>query len=203
MSSDTDIANVAMRLLKANRIASLTDGSNNANKAVDIFSEIRDSLLRSHNWNFATKRQKLARSATAPTYEFDYAYPLPSDWLRTIAVHDNDAGSGIVLYREEEVAGQGAIITSSEDIWIRYVYRVTDPNRMSADFRMAFSYVLAVALPGISNLSADREDRLEGRANAKLRMAKHSDAIAATPERRPAGSWVGVRSGYPGRAWPD
>jgi hypothetical protein len=144
MASSTDIVNEALRLLKAERITSLTDGSNNANKANDIYEEVRDTLLRGHNWNFATKRQKLALSATAPTFEFDNAFPLPSDWIRTISVHDNDAGSGTVLYREEEVAGQGAIVTSADELWIRYVYRVTDPNRMASDFRTALAYAIAV-----------------------------------------------------------
>ncbi len=204
MSSDTDIANAAMRLLKANRITSLTDGTNNANAANDVFTEVRDDLLRAHNWNFATKRQKLAQSSTAPTFEFDNAYPLPSDWMRTVSVHNNDAGFGTFLYREEEVDGQGVIVTSADEVWIRYIYQVTDPNRMAADFRTAFAYALALAIPGVSNLSAAREDRLEDRAGKRLNKAKHSDAVGSVPERRPVGSWVTVRGGYPGwRAWPD
>lgn len=193
-----------MRLLKANRITSLTDGSNNANAANDVFTEVRDDVLRAHNWNFATKRQKLAQSSTAPTFEFDNAYPLPSDWLRTVSVHDNDAGAGTVLFREEEVADQGVILSSADELWIRYVYRVTDPNRMAADFRTAFAYELALAMPGVSNLSAAREDALEKRATRRLRRAKHSDAVGSMPERRPAGSWHSSRGGHPGgRAWPS
>lgn len=204
MSSDTDIVNVSLRLLKAQRIASLTDGSNGANAANDVFTEVRDDLLRSHNWNFATKRQKLAQSATAPTFEFDNAYPLPADWLRTVSVHNNDAGAGTVLYREEEVDDQGAIVTSADELWIRYIYKVTDANRMTADFRKAFSYALALAIPGVPNLSTSREDLLERAAARLLRRAKHSDAVGSAPESRPAGSWVTVRGGYPGwRAWPD
>ena len=204
MASDTDITNQALRLLKAQRITSLTDGSNNANLANDVYTEIRDDLLRSHNWNFATKRQKLAKSATAPTFEFENAFPLPAGWMRTVSVHNNDAGAGTFLWREEEVEDQGAIVTSADEIWIRYVYNVTDPNRMAADFRTAFSYALALAIPGVSNLSAAREDRLENRAEKRLRKAKHSDAVGSVPERLPTGSWVTVRGGYPGwRAWPD
>ena len=203
MASDTDIANQAMRLLKANRITSLTDGSNNANAAIDVFTEVRDDLLRAHNWNFATRRQKLAKSSTAPTFEFDNAYPLPADWLRTVSVHGNDAGAGTLLYREEEVDNQGVIVTSSDELWIRYVYRVTDPNRMAADFRSALAFALALAIPGVSNLSSAREEGLETRAERRLRKAKHSDASGSMPERRPLGSWVTSRSGFPGRAWPD
>ena len=203
MASDTDIVNRAMQLLKAKRITSLTDGSDGANAANDVFTEVRDDMLRSHNWNFATRRQKLAKSSTAPTFEFDNAYPLPADWLRTVSVHGNDAGAGTLLSREEEVDDQGVIVTSSDELWIRYVYRVTDPNRMAADFRTAFAFALALAIPGVSNLSAAREEKLEGRAESRLRKAKHSDALGSMPERRPLGSWITSRSGFPGRAWPD
>lgn len=204
MSSDTGIANQALRLLKANRIASLTDGSNNANAAIDVFTEVRDDLLRAHNWNFATKRLKLAKSAAAPVSGFDNAFPLPSDWIRTVAVHDNDAEAGPPpRYREEEIADVGAIITDVDELWMRYVYRVTDANRMATDFRTAFAYALALAMPGVSNLSAAREDALERRAKTRLNRAKHSDASGSMPEQRPVGSWVTARGAWPlGQQWP-
>lgn len=204
MASDTEIANRALRLLKANRITSLTDGSPNANKANDVFVEVREELLSSHNWNFATKRQKLAQLSAVPVFEFDHAYGLPSDWLRTVSVHDNDAGAGTLLYREEEQDDQGVILASADEIWIRYVYRLTDPNRMSAGFRAAFAYALALAIPGVPNLSNANRSELESEATRKLQKAKHSDALGSVPERRPAGSWITSRGGYPGwRAWPD
>ena len=192
-----------MRLLKADRITSLTDGSNNANAANDVFVEVREDLLRSHNWNFGQKWAKLAQLSTKPVFEFDNAYALPSDWIRTVTVHDNDAGAGTLVYREGEVDNQGVILHSADELWMRYIYRVTDPNRMAADFRAAFSYALALALPGVSNLSAAREERLEKRAASRLRRAKHSDAVGSAPERRPLGSWITSRGGLPpGHAGP-
>lgn len=203
-TSDTDIVNRALRLLKAQRITSLTDGTKNANVALDVFTEIREDLLRSHAWNFATKRAILARSSTTPTFEFDFGYALPSDWLRTVSVHDNDAGTGTIDYREEELADQGVILASVETLYLRYIYNLIDPNRMSADFRTAFSYALAVAMPGIGNISASREDALEGRARRRLIKAKSSDGLGSPPERRPVGSWRATRSSWPQwRIWPS
>src|SRR5687768_15522866 len=110
MPSDTDVVNVAMRLIGQSPIVSLSDGTANANTADDLYEAVRDDLLRSHPWNFATKRVQLARSATTPGFEFDYAYVLPADWLRTISVHDNDAGHGTILYRTEQVNGQNVVV---------------------------------------------------------------------------------------------
>ena len=185
-----------MRLLKANRITSLTDGSNNANAANDVFAEVRDDMLRAHNWNFAQKWVKLAKLAATPTFEFDNAFALPADWIRTVSVHDNDAGaSAAPLYREGEIGSQGVILSSADEMWMRYIYRVTDANRMAADFRAAFAHALALAIPGVSNISAAREERLEKSAEKRLRRAKHADAVGSTPERRPVGSWVTSRGG--------
>ena len=204
MASETDIANRAMRLLKAGRIAALGDGSANANAANDVYDEVRDELLRSHNWNFAKRRAKLALSSTAPVSGFDNACPLPSGWIRTIRISDNDADAGPPpVYSEEESDGVGVIATDVDELWISYVYKVTDANRMTPDFRTALAYALALAIPGVSNLSAAREQTLQREADKKANRAKKSDAQGSTPDRRPIGSWAGSRGGRQHHHWPD
>lgn len=195
MSSDTDVVNVALRLIGQNPITSLGDGSTNANTAVDIYSDLLDDLLCSHPWNFATKRVQLAQSATDPSFEFDNAFVLPSDWLRTISVHDNNAGHGTVLYRTEQVAGQNVIVASSDAIYLRYVSRVTDPNLWSADFRRAFSEALArdMAIPIASSNSM--RDQYASEFARSMARARSSDAMGSFPELRPRGSWASSRGG--------
>lgn len=202
MASTTDIVNRALRLLKAQRIASLTDGSKNATVANDIYTGVRDDLLRAHTWKFATKLTTLGRLAAAPAFEFDYAYSLPADWMRTISLHDNDAGLGAVNYREAEVANTGALLCSIETAYIKYVYNVTDPNRMASDFRTALAYELAVQMPGIANLSGAEWERLEKGAQKHLTRAKSADALGTPAQRRPVGSWASSRNSWPSTRWP-
>ena len=195
MPGETDVINVALRRIGATPIVSLSDGSESANAVGDIYEELRDDLLASHPWNFATKREGLAQSATAPGFEFDHAYPLPSDWLRTISVHDNDAGHGTILYRMEQVNSQRAIVTSSDEVWLRYVSRVTDPNLMTPDFRSALAFVLArdLSIPlASSNTLHEQMERMASRMIAKARSA---DAMGGFPELRPRGSWASSRGG--------
>ena len=201
-TSDTNIANRALRLLKAQRVTSLTDGSKNANVVNDVFTEIRDDLLRGHTWHFARRLVKLARLSAAPVFGFDFAYALPSDWLRTVTLKDNDAGLGLVNFEEIEVANVGVIACSIEIAYLKYIYTLTDPNRMSADFRTAFVYALAVQMPGISNISAASWERLEKMAVSKLNRAKSSDSLGSPPAQRPAGSWVSSRQSWPSTRWP-
>lgn len=195
MPGETDVVNVGLRLVGASPITSLGDGTPSANVADDIYTELRNDLLRSHPWNFATKRIKLAQSTTTPVFEFDYAYPVPNDWIRTVSVHDNDAGYGTLLYREEYVGTQRCIIASTNQMWIRYIFEVTDPNLMSADFRRALELSLGrdFAIPLASSNSLQLQ--LEKQAGQKLSQARSSDAMGSFPELRPRGSWANQRGG--------
>lgn len=195
MPGETDVINTAARLVGAERITSLTDGTKTANVASDLYEELRDYLLRSHPWNFATKRVRLARSATAPAFELDYAYVLPSDWLRTISVHDNDAGHGTLFCRTEQVGSQVVIVASSEQVYLRYVSRITDPNLMAPDFRRALEVGLArdFAIPLASSNSL--QESLSQKAERALMQARSTDALGGSPELRPRGSWATSRGG--------
>lgn len=196
MTDKVGIVNAAIRLLRGTVISSLTDGTTNANVAADLFDTVRDDVLRSHNWNFATKRQKLARSATVPAFEFDYGYVLPSDWIRTVSVHDNDAGTGTVNFREEFLNDQNVIMASVENLYLRYVARIEDPNRWPADFIKAFVHAMArdMAIPLVNSNTLKEEQKTD--AEKALRKAKGSDAMGSSPERRPSGSWATSRSGW-------
>lgn len=195
MAADTDVVNIAARRIGQTPITSLTDGSPMANAADDIYADTRDSLLRSHNWNFATKRVQLAQSATAPGFEFDHAYTLPADWIRTVSVHDNDAGHGTILFRMEQVASQRCIVTSSDEVWLRYVARVTDPNLMTDDFRYMLAVKLArdLAIPMTSSNTLYEE--LSSEFKTLLAQARSTDAMGSFPELRPRGSWASSRGG--------
>jgi len=195
MPSVTDIYNGALRLVGGSRVTSPTDGTKNANAANDIYAELRDDLLASSPWNFATKRKSLARSSSVPDFGFAFAYPLPSDWIRTVSVHGDASGKGPLNFREEVVNGQRAIVTDASVCYLRYVFRQTDPNMMSSNFLRSLELALArdLAVP-IAN-SNTLEDQLARKAERALAKARSVDALGAFPERRPRGSWVSTRGG--------
>ena len=201
MSSETDVANVALRLVGQTPITNRTDGSVNGNIIDDIFDDIRDDCLRYNPWNFATHRVELAQSTTTPAFEFDFAYPLPADWIRNISVHNNDAGHGSLLHRMESAGNQKIILASSDQLFLRYVYREKDPNLWTSDFRRTVSLAIGrdLAIPIAS--SNTLQDRLEKQFEKAMNRARSSDAQGASPESRPRGSWVnsrgsGLNAGY-------
>ncbi len=198
MVSTIDVVNVALRRVSASRIVEFTDDSASATVANALFSEVLDDLLRQHAWNFATKRAKLAQLSETPTFEFDHAYTMPANWIRTVSVHPNSAGAGTMLYREEQLDNKRVILTSADDVYLRYIARVTDPNLWPPDFRNALSMTLArdFAIPlGNSNTMHINFDKL---SRSALARARSTDAMGSSPERRPRGSWT-TRRGGPSR----
>jgi hypothetical protein len=159
-------------------------------------------VLRSNNWNFATTRVQLAELGAPPAFGFDHQFGLPSDWIRTVSVHDNDAGLGGIEYKEETYNGQRVLLTNSDAVYLRYVQRITDPNLYPADFIVALAVELAkrlaVAIPASNTIKGDLTEEVK----MLVQGSKSTDAMGQYPEKRPAGSWATSRFGWPSNRWP-
>ena len=86
--TDVKIINGALILLGSDEITSLSDGSDAAKMASTIYPDVKKMALGLYDWSFALKKQELARSATAPTNEWSYSYPLPADILSLIHISE-------------------------------------------------------------------------------------------------------------------
>ena len=191
MATSILIANAALRKVGAKTIASFTAGTAEANFINQRYDEIRLWLLDLHPWNFATARKKLAQLSTAPVSEFDNYYSLPADFVRVIVVHDNDSGAGLVEHKVED----NKIACSAEEVWLKYVYNVTDPNKMPPLFREALACCISIeAATDLAQSSTLREQMIES-AERAIRRARSVDGQSDFPERLPVGSWVTARSG--------
>ena len=87
MASDVQIARLALSYVGDRfNIGSLTEQSAEAEQVNLVFVEARDSLLRQHTWNFATKfSSPAAVTGTAPNlWQFMYLYP--TDALKIIQI---------------------------------------------------------------------------------------------------------------------
>lgn len=188
MASEVSICNAALQLVKhGKQITSLTQGTKEASACELIYAELRDLVLESHQWNFATKRLQLPRLTTAPVFEWDYAYGLPADFLRSVSVHrDSDGRTGIV-YKIEGAT----IVTDCQAIYLRYIARVTDPNLMTPSFRLALAKLIASRLAVALDQSASRSERLYGEyVDQDLPAAKSADAVQDYPDQLPESEWI-------------
>lgn len=189
MASTVGICNSALIKLGASTIMSLTDGSKNADLCNEQFDKILEDLLRQHPWNFATARQKLAPLTTTPGFGFASAYQLPADWLRVIAVYDNDSGAGAVRYRIE---GR-TILSDAAQIYLNYIRTVTDPNEMPATFREALAWRLALDLAQAVTQSTTAQEAMRQGFRSALATAKAVDAVEDFPDPPAASDWIAVR----------
>jgi len=191
----TDIVNIGLRRVGANRISSLaTDTSKEAVCARDLYDEARRDLLNLHNWNFAIKRVQLTASATEPAFGWDYAYPLPTDFIRLISAHPHDDDFATVEYRLEFQSGDDRVLLAqSNQIYIRYVWDIEDANLMSAAFRDTLAWRLARDFAGALSKSAAAAELAEQAFQRKLSRSKAIDGVEDHPEKMAEGSWITSR----------
>lgn len=120
-SSEVAIANRALDFLGAAPITSLDDDTVSAGACKRNLPLARDYVLRSYPWNCATRRVSLPALTTGPAFGFEYAYQLPSDCMRVVAMEDD------VLYGQRwRIEGQQLLTDVSAPLYLRYVTRLED-----------------------------------------------------------------------------
>lgn len=207
MASVVDICNMAVSRLGDDATITSIDppeGSMQAEYCLRFWPIARDSLLESHPWSFATRRATLAE-LTAETDAWAYAYALPANCLRVLAVQHVDATAdyGIdagqfqdavtaAYYTPQPFAveslstGAVAILTNQEEAAARYIVKVTDPTKYSPLFVETASWQLASYLAG---------PMIKGDAGAK--MAQYCSGMAEAMKARAIAADSSQRAGRP------
>jgi hypothetical protein len=175
MASEVDICNEALANLgDSATVASINppEGSAQAEHCQMFYPMARDTLLEMHEWNFATKRVLLAPVAS-PASSWGYAYALPNNMQKALAVLASDAlddtlinltglstygdfsaGVGTIVaapqpYQIESLPdGTGIVLTNQPDAVLRYIERVTDTSKFYATFRRCLACALSSMLAG-------------------------------------------------------
>jgi hypothetical protein len=193
MASEVGICNAALQMVKhSKRISDLTQGTKEANACEVVYEELRDALLEMHQWNFAAKRLKLPRLAEAPAFEWDYAYQMPSDYVRIVQVYGNSDGRGRIAYKIEG----DTIVSDETDVYVRYVARITDPNKMRPTFRVALSKLIASRLAtSLAQSRSAAKALYDEFLSQDLPTAKSADSLQDFEQGLPESDWVAVRYG--------
>jgi hypothetical protein len=201
MSSEVDIVNLALAHLGEDATVSSIDppeGSAEAEHAAMFYPMARDTLLEMHEWRFATKRTLLALTAS-DTFEWAYAYALPSSMLRALAVLPETSSAeddGEDYDQQLDAADVQIILTNCEDASLKYTARVTDTTRFPPLFVTALSWLLASHMAG-PLIKGDAGRKVSASclqtAMGFLAQAKVSDANQrkVQPEHTPG--WIGGR----------
>ena len=167
MASVVDICNGALNQLGASTILSLTEDSKNASLCNARFTQIRDSVFRSHPWNCLQKRSQLAADSDAPAWGFTQQYTLPADCLRVLTILDHDS--------DYKIEGR-KILTDNSSMKILYISRVTDPNEYDELLRETLSAALAADIAYAITSSNPTTTNMFNLFQSKLKDARFVDS---------------------------
>jgi len=187
-ASKIDIANIALRMIKAKRIGSFGDDTEAARVLTDIYEDKVEYLLREHLWNFAVKRASLQAASPSPEWGFANSFELPSDCVRVVETDDD-----IYAHSEKwQVEGRKIVTDLDAPLNIKYVARV-DEVEFDPAFRECLAAELAaeLALPLTGSLEIADEKRK--RAEDKFRSAKADDGQEGTPPVFKRNTWVSAK----------
>ena len=123
-TSAVDICNSALNMIGASNIISLDEDSKAGRICKQRYTNVRDAVFRSHVWNCLVNRVQLTADVSAPTFEFQYQYTLPTDpyCLRVIKLEFLDT-----VYRIE---GRKLLTNESQ---LKLIYVGRDENVSNYD----------------------------------------------------------------------
>jgi hypothetical protein len=187
MATDIEIVNSAIAKLRGRPILSFNDNSVEARVATTLYHPKRKSLLRSHPWNFATRRVALpVLSGVTIPWEYTTAFQLPSDTLRLL---------GTDISPDEDWTHEGwRVLANRSEVNAKILYDLTDSSKFDACFCEVLSYILAadMALP-LTNGSTIAEN-MKKMAKEALAEARSFDAQEGGSIRQiQATSWINSR----------
>jgi len=175
----SDIGLCARALIKigAAPITSFDDGTAESEIAGALYSQVRDALLSAYGWSFASGQAKLDRLANAPLADYDYAYQLPSDFLRALSAGSGARGRGL-NYR----IAAGALHSNASEVVLSYIFR-PDESVFPPYFDSALITRLAAefTIPVTENTS--RSETMLKLAEREFEFSRQIDAQQDTPSR--------------------
>ncbi len=178
-ASSVTICNQALVAIGVDTITSLAD---NTIKRVRLCNTIypceRDLLLEKFNWTGNIKRVELTAHATAPNFEYDYYYDLPSDFVRPIEVY----GLTVDWKIEFGPSNKPALVTNADDdVFLIYSSTNEDVSDWIIHFNKALSLMIASQLAMPLRDSQTLADRMEARAKRAIEQAMLIDARNEKP----------------------
>lgn len=191
MTTETDIANMALDVLKEGAIGSLDEGRPIARWLKRNFAVTRDSVLSDADWNFAMKRMAIARDTAGPAFGWLYAYTLPADLIRLVPITSDGNIEGSPIRHEVE---NGKVLTdASGPLKIRYIYRNENYGQYPAAFQEALAGRLALKMAHWLTGKASYAQMAQNMYNDAMKRAWAVDAMQGTSPTAADDAWIASR----------
>jgi len=191
-TSEVAILNLALVKLKEAPVMQIDPITKTSGKAEQLgnllYHQVRRATLRSHIFNFSTKRILIGPDATAPLFEYTHAYDLPSDYIRYIARFDDLTQAFVPGQRGIDYdVSDGQYLFNGNDttaIKFKYVFDATTVSKFDPLFVALFAQNLAIEMaPNFSKSRAVKNDLLAERLDIEA-AAKGVDGQERPPVRK-------------------
>ncbi len=179
-----EICNIALAKLGVPQIESVNENNMQSLTAKSLYPMIKDAVLSSYTWSFASLTAKLLKDTQANNKDF---YHLPEDFLRTITAFQTNNNNPV----HYDIQGNH-IVSSANDISLHYIAR-RDEIHFPPYFLQALIARLAAdfCLPLIDSTS--RSESLYKIAEIELQKARSLDNQQLPPQRLTSNILLGGR----------
>lgn len=185
------ICNIALSKIRAERINSFADESEEAIACNLYYEPVRDEVLRSHPWPCAKDQRTLAPLSSEPEDpSFRYQYQLPTNpyCLRVLSMLSAPTAKYKIIGRK--------LLTSESVVTIEYIKRVINPADFDALLVKAIAYRLAADLAIDITNSKDMEILMLRLYESQLRRASGIASLEGEPIEPEDTSWVDSAGGH-------
>lgn len=187
--SDIALASRALIRIGAAPISSFDDGTAESEIAGALFGPVRDALISAYGWSFASGQAELDMLETPPLADYDYAFALPTDFLRALSAGTAGRGRG-VSYR----IARGALHTDVDNVLLTYIFR-PEEEEFPPYFDAALIARLASELTIPITENTSRAESMFKLAELEYERARQIDAQQDTPGRIEDFSLINAREG--------
>ena len=204
MATKLKLFNAALRAIGSNKVTDTGDTNESARSLVDVYDDVVADCLETGSWNFAVETIKVAAdTGVTPEFGFSEVFAKPSDWVRTVAVSEDEYFSYPLLHYYDDSNFWSA---DTSPIFVRFVSSDTglglDLTRWPASFRRFVELELASRVCMRLTQSNSLEDRTMAKRDKARKNALNKDAMnEPNPRFPPPGRVTQARSGRIG--WGD
>lgn len=191
-----DVCNNALQALGAARIISIDDNSREARSCKVAYDSNRRSELRKYLWNFAKTRVVLSADATAPAFEYLYAFSIPSDCLRIIMPNDNTVDwviEGNKILTNEINSPCGGATSTGAALSLRYIRDIEDTTKWDTNFFEMVTLAMAIDMCDDLTQSNTKKQLLMKHYEDSRAEARASNSFERLPQDATESSWLSGR----------
>lgn len=186
MTSSVSVCSNALIMLGGTPFSSFDEPKPHVRAAANLYASVRDDVLRLHPWNCVTSRVILAPLATPPSFDFNYQFQLPGDWMRTLQVGRK---GDPIPFRTEGMR----LLADVTALPLVYCYRNEIEDTWSTNLIHVMELAMAAKLAYLVTSSTSVRDSYRDEFARELKVAKAIDGQDDPPEEFESGTFLESR----------